>query len=349
MRIAWIAAVAAVSVAQMRDERVFGPETATGRYKHPASITELANGDFYLAYYGGDGEYRPGTAVYGSRRVRGESAWSKPAKIAEDPFYSAGNPVVWQAPDGVVWLWYVVRPGATWSTSRIAAKISRDGARTWSDTSFITFEEGTMVQAAPLVLEDGAYLLPVWKETGHNPEVVGADSVSFFLRYDPKTRQWSESTRVRSRVGNIEPSVAQVSPSRLIAFCRRGGGYGEGAPGHPGFVVRTDSKDGGKTWSAGVETEFPNPNAAVALLKLRSGNLLLVYNDSLTARTPLTAALSRDGGKTWPVKKNLATGKTDYAYPYMIQSKDGLIHLVFTSDRRSVVRHMTFQESFINP
>ena len=48
-------------------ERVFGPETPTGRYKHPASITELANGDLYLAWYGGDGEYKPGTAVWGSR------------------------------------------------------------------------------------------------------------------------------------------------------------------------------------------------------------------------------------------------------------------------------------------
>ena len=38
-------------------ERIFGPETPTGKYKHPASITELANGDLYLAYYGGDGEY----------------------------------------------------------------------------------------------------------------------------------------------------------------------------------------------------------------------------------------------------------------------------------------------------
>ena len=28
--------------------RVFGPEVPTGKYKHPASITELRNGDLYL-------------------------------------------------------------------------------------------------------------------------------------------------------------------------------------------------------------------------------------------------------------------------------------------------------------
>lgn len=325
-------------------ERVFGPETATGRYKHPASITELANGDLYLAYYGGDGEYRPGTAVYGSRKPKGESRWSPPVRIAEDPFYSAGNPVVWQAPGGVVWLWYVVRPGETWSTSRIAAKISRDGARTWSDSTFLTFEEGTMVQAAPIVLHDGDYLLPAWKETGHNTEIVGPDSVSFFLRYNPSTRRWSESTRVRSRVGNIEPTVAELSPGRLIAFCRRGGGYGPNAPGYPGYIVRTESSDGGRTWTQGAETGLPNPNAAIALLKLPSGNLLLVFNDSLAERTPLTAALSKDGGRTWPIRFNLATGRNDFAYPYLILSRSGRIHLVYTTDRRSTIVHTSFAE-----
>ena len=62
-------------------------------------------------------------------------------------------------------------------------------------------------------------------------------------------------------------------------------------PGFPGYIVRSESHDGGRTWSPGVETEFPNPNAAVALHKLTSGNLLLIYNDSLTDRTPLTLSL----------------------------------------------------------
>ena len=42
--------------------RVFGSEHP-GIYKHPASITELANGDLYIAYYGGAGEYSAETAV----------------------------------------------------------------------------------------------------------------------------------------------------------------------------------------------------------------------------------------------------------------------------------------------
>src|SRR5258707_10314157 len=79
-------------------DRIFGPETPTGRYKHPAALTELANGDLFLAWYGGDGEYAPGTAVYGSRLATGTARWSAPQRLAHDPFYSVGNPVVWQAP-----------------------------------------------------------------------------------------------------------------------------------------------------------------------------------------------------------------------------------------------------------
>ncbi len=78
-------------------ERVFGPETATGPYKHPACLTELDNGDLYLVYYGGGGEYAEATAVFGSRKRKGEARWSAPVKIAGDPFRSLGNAVIWQA------------------------------------------------------------------------------------------------------------------------------------------------------------------------------------------------------------------------------------------------------------
>ena len=62
--------VAAVA-GELKVERVFGPEIATGPYKHPACLTELDNGDLYLVYYGGEGEYAVQTAVFGSRRKRG--------------------------------------------------------------------------------------------------------------------------------------------------------------------------------------------------------------------------------------------------------------------------------------
>ena len=145
-------------------------------------------------------------------------------------------------------------------------------------------------------------------------------------------------------MGNIQPSVAQITNDYLVAYCRRGGGYG---PGTEGFVVRTESRDGGRTWSEGRETQFPNPNAAVDFLKLRNGHLLLVYNNSPLERTPLTVAVSTDADKSYPFRRDVAVGPHDYGYPYFIQTKDGKIHLVYTSDARSVINHAVFEESAI--
>jgi predicted neuraminidase len=331
--------------AEFRVERVFGPEVPTGPYKHPASIAELANGDLYLVYYGGAGEYAVDTGVFGSRLKKGETSWSPPKVVAHDPFRSVGNAVVWQAPDGLVWLFYVVRFGETWSTSRIQCKVSSDGAETWSDASLLALDEGMMVRNAPIVLDNGHYLLPVYRETGQDTESVGRDSVSLFLDFDPKARTWTTGGPIRSARGNIQPAPVQLDDGRLIAYCRRGGGYGRD---ETGYLVRAESTDRGRNWSEGADSRFPNPNAAVDFLKLRSGRLLLIYNDCMHGRSPLTAALSEDNDKSYPFKRNIAEAAgQDFAYPYAIQASDGRIHLVYTSDRRQVINHAVFDEDWI--
>lgn len=326
-----------------RIERLFGPEAPTGEYKHPASLTELANGDLYVVFFSGRGEYKDhAAAVFGSRLIRGAKRWTKPVAIARNPFFALGNAVAWQAPDGIVWLFYVTRYGELWDSSRITAKISRDGAKTWSESFMLTFEAGTMVRNRPIVLADGDYLLPVYHEVGDDPESVGPDCTSFFLRYHPASRKWSASHRVRSRLGNIQPAPALISGDHLVAYCRRGGNY-SGRP--DGWLVRTESKDGGSTWSAGVDSGFPNPNAAVDFLRLQSGHHLLVYNHSFSDRSPLTVALSTDGAGSFVRRWDLVTeSQGDYGYPTAIQTRDGKIHVVFTSDERTVVRRAVFTE-----
>jgi predicted neuraminidase len=64
-------------------------------------------------------------------------------------------------------------------------------------------------------------------------------------------------------------------------------------------------------------------------------------------RTPLTVAVSTDSGKTWRHKRNIATGPFDYAYPFAIQAKDGMIHLVYTSHERRIVNHAVFGEGWV--
>lgn len=334
----------AVRAGELTVIRVFGPEVPTGPYKHPASMTELKNGDLYLVYYGGAGEYAIETGVFGSRLKRGETKWSDPKPIARDPFRSVGNGVIWEAPDGLVWLFYVVRFGETWSTSRVQVKVSRDGALTWSDASVLSLDEGTMVRNRPIVLKNGDYLLPVYRETGHDPEKVGAESTSLFLRYEPSKRLWTRTGPIRSAKGNIQPAVVELDDNHLIAYCRRGGDYD---PKTIGYIVRAESRDGGLTWSEGKDSAFPNPNAAVEFLKLQSGRLLLIFNDSMARRTPLTAALSTDQDRTWTSRRNIREGEGDFGYPSAFQARDGRIHVVYTSDRRTVVNHATFDEDWV--
>ena len=190
---------------ELRIERLFGPEIKTGPYKHPARIEELKNGDLYVVYYGGEGEYATATGVFGSRLKKGSRKWTTPKCIASDPFHSVGNGVIWQAPDGLVWLFYVVRYGETWSTSRVQAKVSRDNSQTWSDAFPLVSEEGMMVCNKPILLHNGDYLLPLYFEGGHNPEFTGADSSGLFLHYDAKKKEWKQTGRIRSATGNIQP------------------------------------------------------------------------------------------------------------------------------------------------
>jgi len=340
----FLIAVATSTGAELTIHRVFGPEIKTGPYKHPARLEELANGDLYLAYYGGQGEYAAATAVFGSRLKKGSRRWTKPVVIAQDPFRSLGNGVVWQAPDGLVWLFYVVRHGETWSSSRVQAKVSGDNAQTWSDAFPLVEQEGMMVCNRPIVLHNGDYLLPIYHETGHDTEFTGFDSTSLFLRYEVAKKQWKQTGPIRAAAGSIQAAPVEVRPDFLVAYSRRCGNY---EPTTNGWIIRAESHDGGWTWSEGRNSSFPNPNAALDFIKLSSGNLLLVYNNSMNDRTPLTVALSKDQDRSYPHRRNIAEGPYDYAYPLAIQAKDGRIHLIFTSHERTIINHAVLDEEWI--
>ena len=339
----WAVIGAAMAGDDVTIAKVYGPELP-GTYKHPASITELDNGDLYVAYYGGGGEYVDDSCVWGGRLKKGQTQWTRPVVIADTPFRGEGNPVVWQAPDGLVWLFYVQRYGETWSQSRIQAKISRDGAQTWSDSFMVAFEMGMMARGRPIVLHDGDYLLPVYHETGADRERTAPDTSSLFLRYNPKTHEWTPTHKIRSRTGNLQPEPVQLADDYLVAYCRPGGDY---EPSTNRYLVRAESHDGGRTWSEGRDSPFANPNAAVSFIRLRNGHLLLVYNDSMSERSPLTAAISTDNDKTYPYRRNLAEGQNTFAYPMAIQTRDDKIHVVYTTNERTTIIHAVFEESAI--
>jgi predicted neuraminidase len=325
--------------------RVIGTEFP-GRYKHPATVAELANGDLYIAYYSGAGEYEGDTACYGMRLVKGTTEWTRPVIIADTPDRSDGNVAVWQAPDGIVWIFYVTNYGPTWSSARVKCKVSKDGGHTWSDSDMLAFEEGSMARSRPILLNDGDYLLPLYHETGEDRERTAPDTCSYFLRYNPKKKTWTPTNRIYSKMGNLQASPVQIDDNYLVAYIRRGGNF---APNKDGWLYRSESRDGGRTWSPGKETEFRNPNSAADFIRLANGHLLLVFNDNNEGdRMPLTVAISTDNDKTYPYRRDVVNKPgDDAAYPSAIQTQDGKIHVVYTSNERTQIDHGVFDESAI--
>jgi predicted neuraminidase len=66
-------------------------------------------------------------------------------------------------------------------------------------------------------------------------------------------------------------------------------------------------------------------------------------------RAPMTVALSADGGKTWPWRRNLDEGdgycmtnnsqekrNREYSYPSIKQSNDGQLHIAYTYFRQAI-------------
>lgn len=320
-------------------QTIFGPEIP-GKYKHPASITELDNGDLMMTYFGGDGEYEPNSAIYGATLAKGSDTWTKPRLLANTPGRMDGNCVIWQTPHGDVWLLYVTRYGKQWSTARIKLKISKDGGKTFSDSLLVTEDRGFMVRSKPIVKNDGDYLIPIYHEYGLDIEVSDGRNTGLFLHYDVDEQTFKKSGEFSYRKGVEQPAVVQLSDEHFIAYCRRGGDYNET---DDGWMVFTESHDGGWTWSKGVDSKFPNPNSAMDMIKLKSGHLMLVYNDHMYRRRKLTLALSTDLGKTFSQHYLLMNDDAGMAYPYVIQGKDGRIHVVFTYERVKIM-YAVFEE-----
>ena len=92
-------------------------------------------------------------------------------------------------------------------------------------------------------------------------------------------------------------------------------------------------------------TSLPNNNSGTDAVTLKDGRQLLVYNHvkpaadlpgGKGARTPLNVAFSKDG-KNWLAAVILEDSPvSQYSYPSVIQTKDGMVHIVYTWRRERV-------------
>jgi alpha-L-rhamnosidase len=110
-------------------------------------------------------------------------------------------------------------------------------------------------------------------------------------------------------------------------------------------LIESWSSDNGNSWTKLAPSNLPNANSGTDAVSLKNGMQLLVYNHVLPpdsakngkgARTPLNLAYSKDG-KTWYAALILEDSPiSQYSYPSIIQSSDGMVHVVYTWRREKI-------------
>ncbi|MEW6254195.1 MAG: sialidase family protein, partial [Planctomycetota bacterium] len=239
-----------------------------------------------------------------------------------------GNPVLYSAGDRV-WLFHTVVPGTGWSTAQAVWQESADRGRTWSPPQRLPGPLGTNVRYPPVRTASGDLLLPAYDDL--------LSRALFFASRDGSAWRLSSTLATAPPHNSIQPSVAPLADGRLLAVLRNTGG---------GWLWYSTSADSGRSWAAPAAGDFPNPASAAALLRLASGRLVLIYNDSETERHPLALSSSDDEATTWRPPRVLVDGPGTYDYPAAVQAPDGLIHVLYSHERRWI-GHITIDEAWL--
>ncbi|WP_121356206.1 sialidase family protein [Flavisolibacter nicotianae] len=309
------------------DEFIF--DTASFPESHAATIAETPKG-LIAAWFGGTKERNPDVEIWISRREGNH--WTKPISVAngivkDSLRYPTWNPVLYQVPNGNLLLFYKIGPSpGTWKGWM---KTSKDNGVTWSTAKALP--EGFIgpVKNKPVMLSNGVLLSPSSKE--------GKGWTVHFEASPDSGRTWQMIGPINDgkTTNAIQPSVLLYPKGKLQILARS----------KDRAVVQAWSTDNGKTWSDLTPTCLPNNNSGTDAVTLKDGRQLIVYNHVLPpadakngkgARTPLNIAYSKDG-TTWYAALILEDSPiSQYSYPSIIQSKDGMVHVVYTWRRKKI-------------
>ena len=302
---------------------------------HCSSIAEAANGDLLVSWYGGSYESSDDQVIFLSRRRKGSPEWSQPHVLIRSPGKPPGNAVLFTDDRKRVWLVWgrmegeqpMVR-GTGWDACRLFFRTSNDNGMTWTaDKPFYQDTLGWLPRNLTIKLRDGSLILPISDErTG------GGVDLSFFLSSRDNGETWTKSGVMR---GGEQPTFIQRNDGSLLAYLRV----------RP-KIVASESSDGGRTWTEPKATKWNNPDAGISMRKLANGHVLLVFNNQSDSRTPLHIARSTDEGRTWSEPLKLETNPGEYSYPSVLQTSDGMIHIIYTF-RRYSIKHIQLNEEWL--
>ena len=304
----------------LRSEFIY--ETAPFPSCHASTIAETKPG-LIAAWFGGTHERHPDVGIWVSRLESGR--WTAPVEVANGVTsptnrYPTWNPVLFQPKTGPLMLFYKVGPSpSTWWGM---LRSSDDGGKTWSPPRRLPDGILGPIKNKPVQLPNGDLLCPT--STEHQGWRV------HFERSRDLGKTWAATPAVNDGkdIGAIQPSILFHGGGKLQALGRT----------KQERIFEIWSADGGETWSKMSLTALPNPNSGTDAVTLKDGRQLLVYNHSAKGRSPLNVAVSQNG-QEWQaalVLEDNPTAPNGFAYPAVIQTRDGLVHITYTWQRERI-------------
>lgn len=330
-----------------RSGKVHIPENDTARrdamlpsdcpQNHAANLLPLPDGSLLCTWFAGTQEGIADISIYLSRLEKGAQVWGQPVKLSEDASRSEQNPVLFLAPDNVLWLMYTAQKSGNQDTAIVRFRQSQDLGKSWGEIGTLLGQPGTFIRQPVTVLANGDWLLPVFYcRTQPGEKWVGNNDDSAVKISSDKGKTWRD-VAVPESTGCVHMNITPLHDGSLLALYRSR---------WADFIYQSRSVDGGNTWSAPQPTELPNNNSSIQVTTLANGHLALVFNKMSAAdaserraslydeiedeeddaraetpvetggrsafwgapRAPMTLAISEDGGRTWPHQRDLETG-----------------------------------------
>ncbi|MDQ2687157.1 MAG: exo-alpha-sialidase, partial [Armatimonadota bacterium] len=326
-------------------------------HNHDPALVACPNGDLLAIWYSTNDEMGRELTVAASRLRRGHTDWDAADLFWDVPGRNDHAPALWADANGTLFHFNGLAAEGGWQNLALIMQTSRDNGVTWTPARFLDVERthGNMPIPSPFQANDGAIYLPC----DATPE--GSGGSVLHVSHD-RGATWAEinkngpspvfaAGKTGAWIAGIHTGVTQWTDGSFVAV-----GRGNEIDGHLAMSV---SHDGGHSWTYSA-TPFPGIGGGQrpVLRRLKEGVLLLIsftpgsdFTDT-QGRTftgkGLFAAVSNDGGKTWPIRKLLTDGQTrtldgqgwthqftmdtDHAEPagYLtaLQTPDGMIHLI---------------------
>ncbi|ARM90624.1 neuraminidase protein (plasmid) [Rhizobium sp. CIAT894] len=344
---------------------------------HAANLAFLPDGTLSCVWFGGTMEGMGDISIYMSRLAPGAERWSEPEKMSDDPKKSEQNPLIFNAPDRKTWLLYTSQTSGNQDGSIVKCRISDDGGKTFGPVRVLCDSPGTFVRQQIVVNGRGDWLLPIFRCVGLDGQrwSGNADTAAVLISRD-RGASW-QMHDIPDSIGAVHMNILPLGGGEMIAFYRNR--FAEN-------ILFSRSSDGGETWSPPKPTELPNNNSSIQATMLNDAAIAMVYNHSNAdmsdarrqslydeiegdeagestvvvadtgrkavwgvPRAPLSLAISRDGGRTFPHRMDLDTGdgfclsnnskdslNREFSYPSVIQGSDGTLHVAYTYYRRAI-------------